>query len=141
VNLCAIDAPEAGPTCIDLGAVVSAAVGEEIRCVDAGHARVARAGRFRPPDREGEDLVVLCRRPLGGNTLFRVSIDGAIVTPLLELAGADAMQVGDVTGDGIADLIVIDRSFAVPLMRVFRQCTSRDLDCGGLAEANLGVGP
>ena len=143
VNMCAIDTPQAGPTCIDLGAVVSAARGEEIRCVDAGYARVAEAGRFRPPDGEGEDLVVLCRHPLRGDTLFRVSIDGTLVAPLLELklAGADAVQVGDVTGDGIADLIVIDRSFAVPLMRVFRQCTSRDLDCGGLVDANIGVGP
>ena len=141
VNLCAIEAPEAGPTCLDLGAAVSAAVGEEVRCVDAGQARVARAGRFQPPDREGEELVVLCRRSPGGGALFRVSSDGAIVAPLLELTGGDAMQVGDVTGDGIADLIVIDRSFAVPLVRVFRQCTSRDLECGGVAGAALGVSP
>jgi hypothetical protein len=135
VNICTIDDAQPVPACTDLGETVSAAVGEPTICVDAGIARVAPASRFHPPDSDGEDLVVLCRRPVIGDTLFRVSLDGTTVVPLLELGGADAMQIGDVTGDGIADVVVIDRNFAVPVMRVFRQCTSRDVGCGGLLGA------
>ena len=127
VNLCTFDVV-AGPECVDVSAAVSTVAGE-VTCVDAGFAHVAPARRFEPPDPEA-DLVVLCHAGLG-ETLYRVSIDGARVSVLAEIGTGDALQVGDVTGDGVPDLVIVDRKAAVPVVRVFRQCTSRDLACDG----------
>jgi eukaryotic-like serine/threonine-protein kinase len=128
VNLCTVSATT-GPACIDVATEIAKHVPEVVACADAGYAHVAAASRFAPPDSPLADLVVLCHR-LAGDVVVRVSADFTVVEPLLVLVGADALQLGDVNGDAIDDLVVIDRNFAVPLVRVFRQCTSRDVGCG-----------
>ena len=140
VNLCTFDRTT-GPRCEDVGAVVSAFESTDVTCMDAGYTRVAAASRFAPPDSTAADLVVLCRREGGGDTLYRVAADLSRVEPMFDLGGADAIQVGDVSGDGIDDLIVVDRSFAVPVMRVYRQCNSRDVECGTISVLPGAEGP
>jgi hypothetical protein len=138
VNVCTFDLA-AGPTCRDVGEAVAAVEQGAVACIDAGYAHVAAASRFVPPDTNEKELLVVCRREAGPDRLYRVSVDLARVIPMFDLGGADALQIGDVTGDGIDDLIVVDRNFAVPVMRVFRQCNSRDVDCG-VADSSVGAG-
>ena len=43
---------------------------------------------------------------------------------------SDQIQIGDLTGDGIDDVVLLERAFAAqPTFTVVRQCTSREA-CG-----------
>ena len=129
VNVCTFD-PAVGPDCVELGAAITEAVGGSFTCVDAAPARVVAASRFSPPAETSPELVVLCHDIAGTDRLFRVAIDGTRIEPLLDIDAADALQIGDVTGDAIDDLVLIDSTGGVPTMRLVRQCNSRDVgDC------------
>jgi hypothetical protein len=158
VNLCTFDTV-AGPVCQDIGAEITARDllqpltpdgSAEVVCVDADVAVVAAAKRFEPPDTDSPDLVVMCNLVsilptvpgeaallvVEGSGLFRVSFDLARIEPLLALPGTgDSLRVGDVTGDGIDDIVLFEKQQS--LFTILRQCNSRDR-CGGV---ELGDGP
>jgi hypothetical protein len=155
VNLCRLD-PATGPSCVNLDTRVSddfeAAIGSRQVCVDAGQARVAPASRFDPPDTDQPDLLILCRPDMpidgfvaGGEGLYRISFepDGEIrrVDNLL-FTRADELQIGDVSGDGIDDVILLDRQAQIPRLAVLRQCNSRETECGKVSsQPEPGVRP
>lgn len=125
VSTCELD-QTAGPSCRDLGETISSAIGRPAVCVDVALANVAPAGRFAPPLQTTPDLIVLCHHQNQVDTLYRVSLDLAIVQRLIDVPPSDALQVGDVTGDGLDDIITLARGSAVPLLRIFPQCSSRE---------------
>jgi hypothetical protein len=79
-----------------------------------------------------EDLIVLCRD--SGTTLYRVSngADGVHVDVFARLRGSlSSLEVGDVTGDRIPDILGIEGEAGARSLVVFPQCTNRDTACVG----------
>ncbi len=112
-------------TCDDLVPAIKASFEIE-QCYDAAPARLSylsgKAG-----------IVVACRG--NGSQLFRVERSaGGDVVERLGTVGGDiaALRAGDVTGDGVDDLVMIEGD-AVRSLLVYRQCTNRDVAC---VEAN-----
>jgi hypothetical protein len=98
------------------------------QCYDAAPARMSYQDAAATP-RAGVDVVVACRG--NGTTLFRVHRDSAgdSVSRLAALGGiVSALRAGDVTGDGVDDLVMIEGD-AVRSLLVYRQCTNRDTSC------------
>lgn len=129
VHLC--DVTAGMPTCTDLGITLSHVVGEELACYSATTGSVTAFGRFQPPPSGGKDLIVLCKG--AGLSLYKVAIDGnspVTAERLLDLVSAHEVRTGDFNGDGLDDLITVDRSTGIPTMRIHTQCTSRDRDVG-----------
>jgi hypothetical protein len=96
-------------------------------CIDAAPGRVG----FRDRDHvsaAGSDLVVLC-----DDGLYRV---GGGTTELLA-RGTDlrGIRVGDVTGDGVDDIVALQGDAGIV---VFRQCTSKNLDSCHVSAATGG---
>jgi hypothetical protein len=92
------------------------------QCYDATPARVSNLSG-------GSDIVVACRG--SGSYLFRVrrTADGDVVDRLAALASDVAsLRAGDVTGDGVDDLVMIEGDTVRSLL-VYRQCTNRDIAC------------
>ena len=118
-------------SCEDIApAVIAATQGTErvaTTCLDGAPARIA----FRDPTSElpdAQDVVVICRDT--GSSLYRVhrgatgleiSVLGRTQTKLL------AVRAGDVTGDGIDDVIALEGDSGAQSLVVFAQCTSRNL--------------
>jgi hypothetical protein len=102
-------------------AAMAAAI-EITQCYDATPARMSYQSA-------GYDVVVACRG--SASYLFRVrrTADGDVVDRLAAL-GSDiaSLRAGDVTGDGVDDLVMIEGD-AVRSLLVYRQCTSRDVAC------------
>jgi hypothetical protein len=96
-------------------------------CIDAAPARVA----YRDPLTAAGaslDLVVLCRDE--GSTLYRVHHGdaGLEIEPLAHTSHAlGAVQVGDVTGDGVEDVVALEGDSGAQSLVVYPQCTSRNL--------------
>ncbi len=107
---------------------------------------MSAARRFFPPTSDTDDLLVLCRLvdflptspgepPFAIYTreeVFRVSFDLTRIEPLNVFTGAfvtDQIQVGDISGDGIDDIVLLERALPSPIFWVVRQCTSREA-CG-----------
>lgn len=111
-----------------------AAQGEPpMACVDAAPARIRARGPFDGQATPvADDLVVVCGGDTG-STIFRVERGaGLVVTPLarspLRLA---RLHVGDVTGDGLDDVLAIEGDSGARSLVVFPQCSSRDaVACG-----------
>ncbi|HEY5949465.1 MAG TPA: VCBS repeat-containing protein, partial [Kofleriaceae bacterium] len=98
------------------------------QCYDAAPARISYQDASSEL-RVGFDIVVACRG--NGTTLFRVrrTAAGDVVERLAALAGAvTALRAGDVTGDGVDDLVMIEGD-PVRSLVVYRQCTNRDATC------------
>lgn len=116
VEVCAMDGSGVATSCEDAGAAVAGAT-----CVAAAAASFG--------------LVVACY-PTGATTasLYRVAkVDGAYTSELLAPAVGPirALEVGDVTGDRVEDVIGLVGGFGAESMIVFPQCTTRDIACGG----------
>jgi len=139
--------------CADLATEIPALAG--MGCVDATVARVtpsripaapapATASELPAP----QDLVIVCHRevvvPDGGgpdkvtvSELFRVHHDGRgyrAASLVLQFGSIEVLHAGDVTGDGLDDIlgIRINRT-TIPSLVVFPQCPSNDNTCGALA--------
>jgi hypothetical protein len=98
-------------------------------CVDAAVAHVAPASRFSPPGTGEADLIVLCQGP-DRDAVFRIAADG--LSTLIDIKHGDQLQVGDVNGDAVDDITIVDRGSAVSFLAVFVQCNSRDVaSCAG----------
>jgi hypothetical protein len=78
------------------------------------------------------DLVAICRER--GNPAANVYQLDEQLRPTVLLRGistARELRVGDIDGNGIDDLLTVDRETAVPTLRIYRQCTAREATtCG-----------
>ncbi|HVK88145.1 MAG TPA: VCBS repeat-containing protein [Kofleriaceae bacterium] len=96
-------------------------------CVDAAAARVTEAGALAPPP-TGSDLIALCR--VGTTSvLYRVrgTVDALDVSVLARTSSKlEAIRAGDVTGDGVDDVLAIEGESGAQSLIVFPQCDSRD---------------
>ncbi|MDB4960345.1 MAG: hypothetical protein JWP01_344 [Myxococcales bacterium] len=95
-------------------------------CVDAAPAHVS----LRDPMSAvgGTDLVVVCRD--AGSSIYRVhrGDTGTEVTVLARTRSQiGALRVGDVTGDGVDDVVGIEGDSGAQSLVVFPQCSSRTL--------------
>lgn len=93
-------------------------------CYDATVARLSQGSA-------SADVIVACRGE--GTLLFRIhgTSDGRVVERVATVpAPVTALRGGDVTGDGVDDLILLGGE-TVSTLIVYPQCTSRDLACIG----------
>jgi hypothetical protein len=139
--LCAVDDTGQPSGCADLGAAIAAQHADPtLVCLDATTARVAAVARFGTSS-PTSDVVALCRGS-GGAALFDISIDalgltGVSATELRPVEPADQLYAGDINGDAVDDLITIDRGTAIPTIRIYTQCTSRNIaGCVGPGGSN-----
>jgi hypothetical protein len=136
-------------TCEDLVPAIRMAVSDAeeplTSCVDAAPGRVTQSGPFAEPMR-GTDLIALCRIA-NSSVLYRVrpTADGVDVALLARTsARLEGLRVGDVTGDGVDDVLAIEGDRGAQSLVVFPQCDARDLaSCQRTASAaeTLGGGP
>jgi len=136
VLACHVDAAGSIASCDDLEATVPQGKDGPAICVDAAPGLVGRYQRGEGRPFPKTELVIACHRPLVTRTdIFRVVHDatGLHAVPLLELANHTTIErifLGDVTGDGVDDLLAldVDPGSLVPILLVYRQCNSRDAD-------------
>ncbi|HEX4454515.1 MAG TPA: VCBS repeat-containing protein [Kofleriaceae bacterium] len=131
VEACAMSASGVPTSCTDLGALVTA-VAPGVQCVDAGAGVFAAAGPDVAAPAPG--LILLCHDATGTSLLARVAAGSATVIatglpPLRQIA------VGDVTGDGVDDVVAIRGDSGDRALTVLVQCSSRDLACQNAAVA------
>ncbi|MDX2087270.1 MAG: VCBS repeat-containing protein [Kofleriaceae bacterium] len=124
---------DAAPTaCEDLVPAIRLAVsdGEEplTSCVDAAPGRITPGGALADAT-AGSDLIALCRIA-NSSALYRVRrTGGGFDVSLLARTSArlEGLRVGDVTGDGVDDVLAIEGESGAQSLVVFPQCDSRDL--------------
>ena len=119
-------------SCEDLMPAIVAAAPTVTACIDAAPARVDYRDPLSPVGL-GTDLVVVCQDQ--GTTLLRVR-HGATAVEVVILAHFDSaiggIRVGDVTGDGLDDIVAIQGDSGAQSLVVFPQCSSRNVAaCGG----------
>jgi len=127
---CAVAANGVPSSCSDLGAVV-AGVLPGATCSDASAGTVA----FRDPTTPasiGTPLVALCHDATGDGVLVRIDSSAGSYTATViasGLAALRAIEVGDVTGDGVDDIVALQGDAGSRSITVLAQCSSRDLAC------------
>lgn len=98
-------------------------------CVDAAPARLTAAAPGSPASSGARDLVVACRTE--GSVLYRVHRGAAgVEVSVLARTATDiaAVRAGDVTGDGLDDVLALEGATGARTLVVFRQCSSRDIE-------------
>ena len=96
-------------------------------CLDAAPARIAFRDPLTAPD-GARDLVVVCRD--AGSSIYRVHVGpaGHEVSLLARTpTRLGAVRIGDVTGDGVDDVVAIEGDSGAQSLVVFPQCSSRGL--------------
>jgi hypothetical protein len=93
------------------------------RCFDATPARISYRDSSSKEADPSVDLVVACHGD--GTSLFRVSHDGVVERLANTTAPVRAIRTGDVTGDKVDDVLLLEGDAATSLV-VYPQCTSRD---------------
>jgi len=140
VRVCTVagGAPE---RCDELLPVVQAVSPGVIACIDAAPGRFSARDAATTP-LSAADVVVLCRDPGAAASLFRISFDGGPRAALLA-QGVDlrAIRIGDVTGDGVDDVVALQGDRGSSSLLVYRQCTSRDAAGCRAAQAAPGGAP
>jgi hypothetical protein len=111
-------------------------------CFDAAPGRLSARDRDAAPTATA-DVAVLCRDAGATTSLFRVSYGkgGAAHAELLARGvGLRAIRTGDVTGDGVDDIVALQGDSGSQTLVVYRQCTSRDAEgCRAAAQAAGGA--
>jgi hypothetical protein len=118
-------------TCSDLVAMIPD-IAAGWHCNDVASAPVTARGPFDPvPAGQGADLLLLCHDDGGNSVVWHVVHDAAgyHATQLLSQPDANVMVLADVTGDGVADLLLLGTSNQFPIFHVYPQCESRDQTC------------
>jgi hypothetical protein len=136
VEACTMAADGTPTTCVDLSTAV-AAVAPNTSCVDAAPGHFTPGGFDIPPP-TGNALVVLCHDATGVSVLANVAWSGSAYTATLVASGLPALRqiaVGDVTGDGLDDVVAIRGDAGARSITVLAQCSSRDLTCQATAVA------
>lgn len=129
ILVCAMGADGVPSACDDLVPVITAATPTVTACVDAAPGHLAYQDPFTTPA-AAADVIVLCHG--GGNTLHRVYRDaGGYHDEVLahSTSALSQIQIGDVTGDGLDDVVALDGDAGSHSLVVFPQCSSRDLAC------------
>ncbi|HEY4181998.1 MAG TPA: VCBS repeat-containing protein [Kofleriaceae bacterium] len=128
--------------CVDVSAQLLEKLASDgtpaLECIDAAPAHVQYRDRASADDTTllGVDLVVACHEEAAdgtvGSVLYRVSADGSY-TPLARTSTRiGAIRIGDVTGDGVEDVVAVEGDQGVQTLVVFPQCSSRNARaCGG----------
>ena len=118
-------------TCTDLvPEIIAATQGTDAvvtTCIDAAPARIAFHDSMSALG-GGQDLIAICRD--GGSALYRIHRGeaGLEVTVLGRTqTRLGAVRIGDVTGDGLDDVIAIEGDSGAQSLVVFPQCSSRNL--------------
>jgi hypothetical protein len=94
------------------------------QCVDA--APIRAMFHDRETDVSARAALVIACRDAGGSALYRV--DGTQVSLLARMSSkVDRVRVGDVTGDRVDDVLVVEGDSGAQSLVVFPQCSSRQL--------------
>jgi hypothetical protein len=146
VAVCDVDGNGIPTACTDVAMLPELA---GLACADATPAVVTPSGPLVPaPALDVHPLLVVCQRDLEvpdpGNQgpdsvvtsvseVYRLDHDGARFKPVYLAGlpgGIQVLQVGDVTGDGLDDLLGLRTSqMTIPSLVVIPQCASSDLLC------------
>lgn len=123
----------AGKRCEDPAVLVAMRVGTEVVCSDLASGRATQVSRFGNPPPPVPDLFAVCRA-VGSDTRFvyRISrfAERTQVDELFDIRTGDEIEVGDVNGDSIDDIVVLERGGTQSMLHVYTQCTSRNAsDC------------
>lgn len=127
VLVCEMDAAGQPSGCTDVVATAINALAPGTVCFDAA------AGHFTARDRFStaaapSDLIVACKDM--GSTLYRVFAQsgGGYGAEVLfhSMTAVTSIQVGDVTGDGVDDIVALEGASGTESLVVFAQCTSRN---------------
>ncbi len=116
-------------SCEDPAVLVAQYVGAPAICSDLATGRATAVSRFGIPPPTVKDLFAVCQLPTG-RFVYRLSRfeRQTEVTELFPIGTADEIEVGDVNGDAIDDIVVLEREEG--LLHVYTQCSSRNpADC------------
>lgn len=105
-------------------------------CFDAAPARISYRDSSSKVADASVDLVVACHGD--GTSLFRVSHDGVVERLANTTAPVRAIRAGDVTGDKVDDVLLLEGDAATSLI-VYPQCTSREASACRAAAAAEGA--
>ncbi len=136
VMICAVDGNGVVARCDDLRDLVATGDGGAamplagLDCVDARPGRATPRGRLDAlASATVTDLAVTCFG--GGGGVFVVShATGAYVAHRILAYDAYFLDLADVTGDGVDDLLVLSFDME-PTLHIYPQCEARDLACQG----------
>jgi hypothetical protein len=127
VLVCEMDGSGQPHDCTDVVASTIAALAPNAVCFDAAPGHFTARDRFST-GAAAADLIVACRGT--GTTLYRVfaqSGGGYGAEELFHsMTAVTSIEVGDVTGDGVDDLVALEGASGTESLVVFAQCTSRD---------------
>jgi len=126
VLVCEVDATGQPNSCTDIVAGAIAAVAPTATCFDAAPGHFTARDRFSAAAAPS-DLIVACKDT--GTTLYRVSSSAGMYSAEVLLHTSTALgsiEVGDVTGDGVDDIVALEGAAGTQSLVVFAQCTSRN---------------
>lgn len=118
-------------SCDDPAALISMSIGTMVTCSDLASGRATQVSRFGAPPPPVADLFAVCGPP-GSRFVYRVSrfADRMQIDELFSIGQGDEIEVGDVNGDSVDDIVVLERGATESTLHVYRQCTSRNaFDC------------
>jgi hypothetical protein len=127
VLVCHVDGSGQPSDCIDVVATAIVPLAADSSCFDAAPGHVTSRDRFSAAA-SSPDLIVACH-DTGGVTLYRVTFANAAYTAevlLQTTSDVTSIELGDVTGDGVDDVVALVGASGAESLAVFRQCTSRD---------------
>jgi hypothetical protein len=127
VAICEVDDSGQPSSCVELGSALATQLGDPAAtCVDVTAARVGALARFAKAV-PGPTIVALCTTASGA-ALFTFDVDDDFAARQLRPVDvADTLSSGDLDGDGLDDLIAIDHRTSIPTVRIYTQCTSRQV--------------